>query len=353
MQNTIQFSCCCNKPDCLKLEEFHDSYDKTENDALLAAEIGQILLQEENQDLRYELFKENYKELKQLRLENQRSNEMIKVLDIELKSKIKDYEESMIKNKLVKQLLTVKSEIEEELKTQISDLKQELSQLRKSETNMTGKLKRLNSSHESLQLSHEVLLQEHDKLLSNKSKLNQNSPLQLVIPEPIPNHIKKHVPQFKMTVTHEKNPFEVLQSVTQQTIDKINATDTRVLNRRLKRVFDMSELSDLSNSLLNNLLIDLSDFNHQFDWVHGYHDQAYFFPLAATIQSLLKEIGTIKMTLNDLQADYVKRIERLTIIQPMISAYKQQRHLSRLENEKKNFMQGLLSLFTLHSKHAC
>ncbi|KAG2237975.1 hypothetical protein INT48_002537 [Thamnidium elegans] len=298
MQNTIQFSCCCNKPDCLKLEEFHDSYDKTENDALLAAEIGQILLQEENQDLRYELFKENYKELKQLRLENQRSNEMIKVLDIELKSKIKDYEESMIKNKLVKQLLTVKSEIEEELKTQISDLKQELSQLRKSETNMT-------------------------------------------------------VPQFKMTVTHEKNPFEVLQSVTQQTIDKINATDTRVLNRRLKRVFDMSELSDLSNSLLNNLLIDLSDFNHQFDWVHGYHDQAYFFPLAATIQSLLKEIGTIKMTLNDLQADYVKRIERLTIIQPMISAYKQQRHLSRLENEKKNFMQGLLSLFTLHSKHAC
>lgn len=161
------------------------------------------------------------------------------------------------------------------------------------------------------------------------------------------------VPQFKMTVTHEKNPFEVLQSVTQQTIDKINATDTRVLNRRLKRVFDMSELSDLSNSLLNNLLVDLSDFKHQFDWVHDYHDQAYFFPLAATIQSLLKEIGTIKMTLNDLQADYVKRIERLTIIQPMISAYNQQRHLSRLESEKKNFMQGLLSLFTLHSKHAC
>ncbi|GAA5811722.1 hypothetical protein MFLAVUS_005163 [Mucor flavus] len=310
MQDSTQFSCCCNKPDCLQFQEFHDSYSKTENDALLAAEIGQILLQEENQDLRYELFKENYKELKQLRLENQQSNEMIKVLGIELKSKMKDYEELMIKNKLVKQLLTVKSEIEEELKTQVSDLKQELSQLRKSETSMTGKLKRLNSSH--------------------------------VV-----------VPQFKMTVTHEKNPFEVLQSVTQQTIDKINATDTRVLNRRLKRVFDMSELSDLSNSLLNNLLVDLSDFKHQFDWVHDYHDQAYFFPLAATIQSLLKEIGTIKMTLNDLQADYVKRIERLTIIQPMISAYNQQRHLSRLESEKKNFMQGLLSLFTLHSKHAC
>lgn len=44
---------------------------------------------------------------------------MIKVLGIELKSKMKDYEELMIKNKLVKQLLTVKSEIEEELKTQV------------------------------------------------------------------------------------------------------------------------------------------------------------------------------------------------------------------------------------------
>lgn len=156
-----------------------------------------------------------------------------------------------------------------------------------------------------------------------------------------------------MTVTHEKNPFEVLQSVTQQTIDKINATDTRVLNRRLKRVFHMSELSDLSNSLLCNLLNDLSDFNSQFDWVHDHKlEEPYFFPLSITIQSLLKEIGTMKMTLNDLQADYVSRIERLTIIQPMLYAYYQQRQLYRLENEnnnKKSFMQGLLSLFTLHS----
>lgn len=37
MQDSTQFSCCCNIPDCLQLQEFHDSYSKTENDALLAA----------------------------------------------------------------------------------------------------------------------------------------------------------------------------------------------------------------------------------------------------------------------------------------------------------------------------
>lgn len=171
--------------------------------------------------------------------------------------------------------------------------------------------------------------------------------LENIIPEAIPN--KRHQQQFHVTVTNNKNPFDLLQAVTQQTFDKINATDTRVLNRRLKRVFDMSELSDLSNSILSNISIDLKDFKNQFEWVRDYdnHDLEYFFPLVLSIQALLKEVCTIKMTLNDLQADYVKRIERLTIIQPMISAYHQQRHLSRLEYEnKKSFMQGLLSLFT-------
>lgn len=144
-----------------------------------------------------------------------------------------------------------------------------------------------------------------------------------------------------MTVTH---PFQLLHAVTQQTFDKINATDTRVLNRRLKRVFDMSELSDLSNSILSNIAVDLKEFKDQFEWVE---DEEHFFPLVTSIGALLKEVCTMKMTLNDLQADYVIRIERLTIIQPMLSAYHQQRHLSRLENEnKKSFMKNLLSIFT-------
>lgn len=168
-----------------------------------------------------------------------------------------------------------------------------------------------------------------------------------------------------------KNPFEVLNSVTQQTFDKISATDTRVLNRRLRRVFDMSELSDMSNSIISSILLDLSEFNHQFDWVHDYDtdpNTEYFFPLARSIQKLLREVGTMKMTLNDLQADYVKRIERLTSLQstfliPPISSYQlqhpsyvQSKHIASKidyttntnENYKKSFMQGFLSLFAIH-----
>lgn len=179
-----------------------------------------------------------------------------------------------------------------------------------------------------------------------------------------------------MTLTNSnKNPFDVLHSVTQQTFDKISATDTRVLNRRLKRVFDMSELSDLSNSIISNILVDLAEFKTQFEWVNDYYqeqegDQAakeYFFPLVMSIQDLLKELGTMKMTLNDLQADYVKRIERLTTIQHISSSSslyhqpstttlvllpstKQEEFQQHQEPRppSKSFMQGLLSLFTLH-----
>jgi hypothetical protein len=176
-----------------------------------------------------------------------------------------------------------------------------------------------------------------------------------------------------MTITNSnKNPFDVLQSVTQQTFDKISATDTRVLNRRLRRVFDMSELSDLSNSIISNILVDLSEFKTQFEWVNDYyHDDPtsteYFFPLVLSIQGLLKELGTMKMTLNDLQADYVKRIERIqeisssssllhyhshhqrpiTIILPP-RMNKEEQQQQQQQQPTKSFMQGLLSLFTLH-----
>lgn len=173
-----------------------------------------------------------------------------------------------------------------------------------------------------------------------------------------------------MTFHSNKNPFDVLQSVTQQTFDKINATDTRILNRRLRRVFDISELSDMSNNILRGILTDLKDFKSQFDWVH--QQEEHFFPLVNCIQQLLQEISTMKMTLNDLQADYVKRIERLTVTYSSSTIFhskeQQLTHISKLmhqqqqqqqqsqssydniHNSRKNkgFMYGFLSFFTPH-----
>lgn len=170
-----------------------------------------------------------------------------------------------------------------------------------------------------------------------------------------------------MAFRSNKNPFDVLQSVTQQTFDKINATDTRILNRRLRRVFDISELSDMSNHILRGILLDLKDFKSQFNWVH--QQQEHLFPLVNSIQQLLQEISTMKMTLNDLQADYVKRIERLTVTYTsstiLHSKEQQLTHISKLMHQQqpaspptmspnsssrknKSFIQGFLSFFTIH-----
>jgi hypothetical protein len=174
------------------------------------------------------------------------------------------------------------------------------------------------------------------------------------------------VPQFQVAFHSNKNPFDVLQSVTQQTFDKINSTDTRILNRRLRRVFDISELSDMSNHILKGILKDLKDFQAQFDWVH--HQEQHFFPLVNCIQQLLQEISTMKMTLNDLQADYVKRIERLTVTYTsstiLHSKEQQLTHISKLihhpqpeslyttspntSRKNKSFIKGFLSFFAIH-----
>lgn len=37
MQSPIEFSCCCNKSNCIRLQEFEEAFKRTENDALLAA----------------------------------------------------------------------------------------------------------------------------------------------------------------------------------------------------------------------------------------------------------------------------------------------------------------------------
>ncbi|KAI8079595.1 uncharacterized protein B0P05DRAFT_87498 [Gilbertella persicaria] len=260
----------------------------------------------------------------------------LKTSNLGLVQQIDSYEKLALNNK----------QTEEALKIQILDLQQELNQLKKSEKNTKIKYNRLNTSFETLQLTHEALVKEHDAMLSKKetqlvpaksfSDQNKNTCLDMILPEPIPN-----------TKRPTKVPAE----------DKINATDTRVLNRRLRRVFDMSELSDLSNSILSTILVELSNYRTQFDWVH---DTPYFYPLVASIQQLLTEISTMRMTLNDLQADYVRRIERLTtshtVYTSMVANYNikhripkefPQRIRKRSVENKASFMQGLMSFFNV------
>ncbi|KAI8989340.1 hypothetical protein BDB01DRAFT_848521 [Pilobolus umbonatus] len=389
------FGCCCNKGDCSHLIAFNESYRRIESDALLAAEIGEALLSEKANDECYGHFKEIYQELKDLRWEKEESNGLIQSLQHEIsllkktnkqiEDKMEQYKQEISKNKLCERLLTIRTDIEDELKTQISDLKQELTLVRKSETNLRSKYKRLNTNYETLQLSNDALKQEHDNLLKSLSADNNNNNNKMVnmkkventlqvymshvMPESIPNRtVKIDIPQFHVSTTNaNKNPYDVLQSITKQTFDRICATDTRVLNRRLRRVFDMSELSSMSNSIIKGVLVDLDGFQNQFDWVYSLDDPyiEFFFPLLISIKELLMEISNMRMTLNDLQADYVTRIERLINIQQhegsSIKMYqdhiryrRELRHKREIQmdkqstDKKQTFIQSLMTLFTIH-----
>ncbi|KAI7907673.1 uncharacterized protein BX663DRAFT_7505 [Cokeromyces recurvatus] len=373
MANT-RFYCCCNKLECPQLKVFNESFKKTEEDAFLAAEIGQMLLLEKNNNKEisikeYNSFKETLQESKELYAENVDLNKMITVLQSEIQLlkeqhsvEIDHYKRELERINYSKQELL---NTEERHESQISDLKQELEHLQKTENHLRNKYKRLGSNYETLQLSYDAVLKEHDTLLYSLSMPDRNKNH---IKELAANNTKDNACMSSMTISpnnnrkavEDGNLFELLHTVTQQTLDKINATDTRVLNRKLRKVFDMTELSNKSNSILRGILADdLSTFRSQFNWTHHDPTLTSFFSLVTCIKGLLQELGSMKMTLNDLQADYVRRIEQLTqyphgnycLTAMSLSKYKPdtlvQVKKERRQSKNNGFIQGLVSIFTV------
>ncbi|KAG0169727.1 hypothetical protein DFQ30_003285 [Apophysomyces sp. BC1015] len=118
-----------------------------------------------------------------------------------------------------------------------------------------------------------------------------------------------------------KPPYCALESHISQVLARLRATDIRALNRRLHRAFDMLELSNMSNSIIENVLVDVETLNTRFAWIQDKslsvkeekwrEDMSleYFFPIIRLFQDTLKEIGHLRVTMNELQVDYVKKVE--------------------------------------------
>ncbi|EIE91577.1 hypothetical protein RO3G_16288 [Rhizopus delemar RA 99-880] len=228
-----EFACCCNQLDCTQLKEFNESFEEVEDDALLAAEIGQVLLK----DQAFDTYKENMKELNRLRWEKEESDRVIEILQNELKSMRKYCNElkNMLEvNEKVQKLLSAKANVEQELTTQINDLKQELTLLGKANNTLNLRYKRL-----------------HEKHVRSKESREE-----VVIPA-------MKLPQLK--IVQPSPSINLLHTVTQQTLDKMNAADVRVLNKKLKRTLDMTDLSEMSNTMLSRILDDLEHFNQPFN----------------------------------------------------------------------------------------
>ncbi|KAG0340972.1 hypothetical protein BG000_010609 [Podila horticola] len=151
----------------------------------------------------------------------------------------------------------------------------------------------------------------------------------------------------------EHTPYQLLHTLSTELLERLARSDTREMNRRLKRTFDIQALSQMSNSVIENVLTDVSNLGERFRWVEaqamdevfegdngwnkgskkdkgsgsenesdsgsdsdGSEDGDWdfsveeFFPLANMVQEMLSEIGKLRMTINELQLSYVQKVEQ-------------------------------------------
>jgi hypothetical protein len=107
----------------------------------------------------------------------------------------------------------------------------------------------------------------------------------------------------------------------------------------------MTELSDMSNNILRDILNDLQDDFRQLD---NNDTDPSFLPLSNYIQRLLIDVSQMRLTMNDLQADYVKRIENTAVVPARRSSVKEE--AIKLEyyidaKEKPSTRRGFFDLF--------
>ncbi|KAG0021090.1 hypothetical protein BGZ82_011415, partial [Podila clonocystis] len=151
----------------------------------------------------------------------------------------------------------------------------------------------------------------------------------------------------------EHTPYQLLHTLSTELLERLARSDTREMNRRLKRTFDIQALSQMSNSVIENVLTDVSNLGERFRWVEvqamddvfegddGWNKASKedngsgsenesdsgsdsdrseeadwdfsveeFFPLANMVQEMLSEIGKLRMTINELQRSYVQKVEQ-------------------------------------------
>ncbi|CAI2167804.1 19953_t:CDS:2 [Funneliformis geosporum] len=158
-----------------------------------------------------------------------------------------------------------------------------------------------------------------------------------------------HIPSIKVQGVNEskadphqpespqqQNPYQILFNIGSSIMDRLKGTDLLALNRRLKRTFDILELSSLSNNLIENILVDVENLRERFRWVEdlrkieeiktdgkeGYNSDdnssqkdlftfspENFLPLTHFMQDLLTEVCKLRMMINEVQVEYFQKVE--------------------------------------------
>ncbi|KAI8919154.1 hypothetical protein DFJ77DRAFT_264747 [Powellomyces hirtus] len=127
--------------------------------------------------------------------------------------------------------------------------------------------------------------------------------------------------------------LEHLHDLTQLGTDlhrKLTSTDPHCLNRTLRQRFDLAQLSELSQTVIDNIAADVQDLPQKFPILFTkspgpiptksatysplkWHADSFlpvFLPLVRLVQSLLEELCRVKGTLNDYALMYFQKISQ-------------------------------------------
>ncbi|KAJ3262739.1 hypothetical protein HDU77_000181 [Chytriomyces hyalinus] len=129
-------------------------------------------------------------------------------------------------------------------------------------------------------------------------------------------------PSSKMN-SATKTMMATLNSCAASLHARLLGADTVAINRRLRRAFDLAELTRLSHSVITNIESDIENLMQRFptvtthssssnsrsslnEGVTSYHDQltTLIHPTVKTIQTLLRTVAQLKRSMNDLSLAY-------------------------------------------------
>lgn len=146
----------------------------------------------------------------------------------------------------------------------------------------------------------------------------------------------------------EGGPYVLLHDHVSQVLERLRGSDILALNRRLKRAFDIIELSSMSNSVIENILMDIDTLETRFLWIRRDDGQwVGFFPWVDLVKEMLKELGVLRSTMNELQVAYVKKVQESEVrVEQEILNRRQQKKKLVLAEEKKDMGSWITSFFT-------
>ncbi|KAG1468927.1 hypothetical protein G6F56_003554 [Rhizopus delemar] len=224
---------------------------------------------------------------------------------------------------------------EENLRSEMEEVKQELAASKKAEHAMESKYKKLMSKYESICEEDQSI--DSAKVFKPKSFIGERTPennkhLIQLIKELVSANNKLKIDLLEQSTEHEQeldgstvcdttepvihHHYHYRQEETTSpayqlyhniclVMERLQQTDTRALNRKLRRAFDIFDLSSMSNSLIENILASEVESLPK-NMLSSNED---FSLLAQVVQDMLKEIAILRITINDIQVEYVKKVE--------------------------------------------